>query len=78
MADLTEKLSALESFSFEDNQRTAEGPSPSVHLNPTIDFNYEERNAFETRWAEETVLIQRLVGHTSLFDLILLFVYIYN
>jgi hypothetical protein len=62
MADLSEKLAALDAGQFEDDQRVAEGPSPSVHIDRAIDWKYQEHLAFETRWAGETVLIQRLVS----------------
>eukprot|EP00727_Mastigamoeba_balamuthi_P007648 m51a1_g3503 hypothetical protein (1525) ;mRNA; r:844019-848861 len=61
MADPTERLSQqFELITLEDNQHPAEGPSLPTSIDPLVDFNFEERNAFETRWAEELVLIQRM------------------
>lgn len=61
MSDLNASLESLNQVEFIDNQRVAEGPSPSIAFDPSIDFDYQERLAYETRWADELNSIQQLV-----------------
>lgn len=61
MADLNASLESLNQTEFIDDQRVSEGPSQSISFDPSIDFDYQERLAYETRWADEITYIQQLV-----------------
>ena len=64
MVDLTEasqRVAVLEQFPFEDEQPNIEAPFLSVFFDGYIDYNYADRNAFDSRWTEETNSIAQLV-----------------
>lgn len=66
MSDLNASLESLGQTEFFDNQRVSEGPSQSISFDPSIDFDFQERLAYETRWADEINHIQQLVNNTLL------------
>jgi hypothetical protein len=64
MVDLTEaveRVAVFDQFPLEDDQPNIEAPSLSVLFDGYTDYNFGDRNAFETRWTEETQYIAQLV-----------------
>lgn len=57
---MEERLSTLDMFPVEDDQCVSEAPSASVHLDCIVDPNFQDRNAFETKWTQETFHIQKI------------------
>lgn len=61
MSEVLDRVAVLDSFVLEDNQPNIEGPSPTVLLDTNSHFNYADRNAFDTTWNDETVVMAKLV-----------------
>lgn len=59
--EVSERISVLEQFPFEDTQPNIEGPNLSIFYDGYIDYNYSDKDAFNTRWTEETQYISQLV-----------------
>ena len=65
-AEISDKVGADDGRQFSDDQRTAEGVSPSVYVDPKVDWDYREHNAFETRWAQFAPLYKKMRVFLSL------------
>jgi len=60
LTDVVERVAVLEQFPFEDEQPNVEAPSLSILYNNVTDYNYADRNSYDTRWTEETHAISQL------------------
>eukprot|EP01113_Clastostelium_recurvatum_P001498 TRINITY_DN1060_c0_g1_i3.p1 TRINITY_DN1060_c0_g1~~TRINITY_DN1060_c0_g1_i3.p1 ORF type:complete len:1328 (-),score=521.15 TRINITY_DN1060_c0_g1_i3:101-4084(-) len=60
MAEVFDRVAMLDNFPLIDDQRHIEGPAVAVDIDTHVDYNYADRNAYETQWAEETVVMERL------------------
>lgn len=63
LSDVVERVNVLEHFPFEDEQPNVEAPVISVQFNGYTDYNFADRNAYDTRWTEETHAIAQLVSY---------------
>jgi hypothetical protein len=59
MASVQERINALESFELVDGQPNIEGPAFAVTYDGSVDYNYVDSKAYDTKWNEE---IDRLRG----------------
>ena len=64
---VVERLATLNAFQLDDDQCSVEGPALAVRLDSTMDPNWEDRNAFDTKWTEETHFIQKLVFFIKIY-----------
>eukprot|EP01119_Soliformovum_irregulare_P019520 TRINITY_DN6199_c0_g1_i4.p1 TRINITY_DN6199_c0_g1~~TRINITY_DN6199_c0_g1_i4.p1 ORF type:complete len:1378 (-),score=485.69 TRINITY_DN6199_c0_g1_i4:58-4191(-) len=61
LSEAIQRVSVLEQFpSLENDQPNIEAPSPAVMYESTVDFNFADRNAFDSRWVDETQGISQL------------------
>jgi len=60
LTEANERVAVLERFPFEDQQPSIEGQSPAITYDAFVDYNFADRNAFDTRWTEETQSISQL------------------
>ncbi len=63
LTEASERVAVLDQFPFEDDQPNIEAPSLSVLYDSYVDYNFADRNAFDTRWTEETHAIAQLVRY---------------
>lgn len=77
-AEISDKVGADDGRQFSDDQRTAEGVSPSVYVDPKVDWDYREHNAFETRWAQFAPLYKKMRVFLSRGETILNMIYTYR
>lgn len=59
--ELQERIGALSNQRLVDDQPGVEGPSASIAIEPSLRLNYQDRNAFDTHWIEETTAMEKLV-----------------
>ena len=64
-SEVEERVNILESLRLEDDQPNIEAPPISVACDTTVGFNFQDRNAYDTHWVEETVVMEKLVRITS-------------
>jgi len=76
--EATERVSALEKFPLEDGQPNVEGPSLAIAYDSFIDYNFADRNAFDTRWTDETHHIAQLRDIIRQGDLYVNMLYTYR
>jgi len=62
MAELEACTAGLQDLRLENDQPNIRAPAPSIGLDASISFNFQDRNAFETeaRWIEETQIMEKL------------------
>ena len=59
--ELQERIGALNQQRLVDDQPCVEAPSFSVACDVSVRLNYQDRQAFETHWIEETIAMEKLV-----------------
>lgn len=64
--ELEERLNSLGRQRWVDDQPSVEGPSLLLSCDPSFKFNYQDRNAFDTHWVDETVTMEKLVRITNI------------
>jgi hypothetical protein len=60
-SEVEERVNILDSLRLEDDQPNIEAPAMSVACDTTIGFSYQDRNAYDTHWIDETVVMEKLV-----------------
>ena len=60
-SEVEERVSILDSLRLEDDQPNIEAPAMSVACDTTIGFSYQDRNAYDTHWIDETVVMEKMV-----------------
>lgn len=61
-SEVEERVNILESLRLEDDQPNIEAPALAVACDTTIGFNFQDRNAYDTHWIDETVAMEKLVS----------------
>lgn len=61
MSSIQETVAVLEAFELEDNQPNMEAPSPAIFYDADVNYNFQDRAAFDTKWTEETIAMARFV-----------------
>ncbi len=65
MSSIQETVAVLEALDLEDGQPNIEAPSFAISFDTEVDPNFVDRGAFDTKWAEETVVMAKLVRGCS-------------
>ena len=60
MADIQERLDALASFPFEDNQRNIEASTLSINIASVSESNFIDRNAYDSKFVPEMYTISKM------------------
>eukprot|EP01111_Echinosteliopsis_oligospora_P015952 TRINITY_DN6483_c0_g1_i1.p1 TRINITY_DN6483_c0_g1~~TRINITY_DN6483_c0_g1_i1.p1 ORF type:complete len:1368 (+),score=367.50 TRINITY_DN6483_c0_g1_i1:181-4284(+) len=58
-SEVIERVQYLEKIRLPDDQPTIEAVAPSVLYDSHSTFNYQDRNAYDTHWVEETAAMER-------------------
>lgn len=65
--DIKERVSVLDDFFLEDEQPSIEADVGTLLFDPYSDYDFADRNAYESRWAEEASTIAQIVTFSLLF-----------
>jgi hypothetical protein len=65
MSSIQETVAVLEAFELEDDQPNLEAPSPAIFYDGDVNYNFQDRNAFDSKWSEETIAMARFVSRYS-------------
>lgn len=68
MSSIQETVAVLEAFELEDEQPNIEGASFAITFDSSVNTNFNDRAAFETKWAEETVAMAKFVSFCGAED----------
>ena len=55
-----ERVKALVDFDLPDDQPVIEGPSITVNFESSVDYNFADNKAFESKWGEEIEKLKTL------------------
>lgn len=66
MSSIQETVAVLEAFELEDEQPNIEGASFAITFDSSLNTNFNDRAAFETKWAEETIPMAKFVSFLKL------------
>lgn len=64
-SELHGRIEAINKITFLDDQPSIEGPSVPLSCDPALRLNYQDRNAFDTHWIEETAAMEKFVRKTT-------------
>jgi cytoplasmic FMR1 interacting protein len=76
--EVHERINAINQQKLVDDQPCVEGPSISLTVDPTLRLNYQDKNAFETHWIEETAVMEKLEDLLKLGEKFINEVYTYR
>ncbi len=63
MSSIQETVAVLEAFELEDDQPNIEAPSPAIFFDGEVNYNFLDRAAYDTKWADETLAMSRFVSY---------------
>jgi hypothetical protein len=59
--EVDERVAILDNLRLEDDQPNIEAPAVAVACDTNMGFNFQDRNAYDTHWIDETVAMEKLV-----------------
>jgi hypothetical protein len=60
-SEVEDRVAILDNLRLEDDQPNIEAPAVSISCDTNMAFSFQDRNAYDTHWIDETLAMEKLV-----------------